>query len=77
VAVERPAGDELVRVLLRETGDRLSFADIMAGHLLYRYFTLDFERADAPNLAAYYQRLGERPAYREHVMVSYESLRAE
>lgn len=56
-------------------GERLCFADIMAGHLLYRYFTLDFERADTPNLAAYYQRLGERPAYREHVMVSYESLR--
>lgn len=58
-------------------GDKLCFADIMAGHLLYRYFTLDFERADTPNLAAYYKRLGERPAYREHVMVSYESLRVE
>ncbi|HUF87314.1 MAG TPA: glutathione S-transferase family protein, partial [Thermohalobaculum sp.] len=58
-------------------GAKLSFADIMAGHLLYRYFTLDFERADTPNLAAYYRRLGERPTYREHVMVSYESLRVD
>ncbi len=49
----------------------------MAGHLLYRYFTLDFDRADTPNLAAYYERLTERPAYREHVMVSYDSLRVE
>lgn len=58
-------------------GETLCFADIMAGHLLYRYFTLDFDRADAPNLAAYYERLTERPAYREHVMVSYDSLRVE
>lgn len=58
-------------------GEKLSFADIMVGHTLYRYFTLDFERADTPNLAAYYERLQRRPAYREHVMVSYESLRVE
>lgn len=57
-------------------GGELCFADIMIGQTLYRYFTVDFERADTPNLRAYYQRLQERPAYREHVMVSYESLRA-
>jgi glutathione S-transferase len=56
-------------------GERLCFADIMTGHLLYRYFTLNFDRADTPNISAYYQRLQGRPAYREHVMVSYESLR--
>lgn len=56
-------------------GDRLCFADIMAGHVLYRYQTLDFERAPTPNIDAYYARLSERPAYREHVMVSYDSLR--
>lgn len=56
-------------------GEQLSFADIMIGHTLYRYFTLDFARADTPNLAAYYERLQQRPAYREHVMVSYDSLR--
>lgn len=50
------------------------FADIMLGSQLYRYFTLDCARADTPHLAAYYARLVERPAYREHVMVSYESL---
>jgi glutathione S-transferase len=47
----------------------------MLGHTLYRYNTLDFERAATPNLDAYYARLQERPAYREHVMVSYEGLR--
>jgi len=57
-------------------GDRFTFGDIICGHVLYRYFTLDFERAETPLLLAYYQRLQERPAYREHVMVSYEELRA-
>lgn len=57
-------------------GDALCFADVMAGHILYRYMTLDFDRADTPNVDAYYERLMQRPAYREHVCVSYESLRA-
>jgi glutathione S-transferase len=56
-------------------GEHLCFADIMLGHILYRYNTLDFERAATPNLDAYYARLQQRPAYREHAMVSYESLR--
>jgi glutathione S-transferase len=51
------------------------FADIIFGTLLYRYFTLDFERRKTPNLDAHYARLTRRPAYAEHVMVSYESLR--
>lgn len=57
-------------------GEVLTFADIMLGGPLYRYFTLDFERARTPHLEAYYQRLTERPAYAEHVMVSYDGLRA-
>lgn len=56
-------------------GDAPCFADMVAGHVLYRYYTLDFVRPETPNLDAYYARLSERPAYREHVMVSYESLR--
>ena len=58
-------------------GDTLAFADITVGNLLYRYMTLPFEKAETPNLDAYYKRLTERPAFAEHVMVSYESLRAE
>ena len=57
-------------------GEHLCFADIMLGHALYRYYTLEFERAVTPNLDAYYAQLRERPAYREHAMVSYDSLRA-
>lgn len=57
-------------------GEALCFADIVTGHVLYRYMTLDFEKAATPNLDEYYARLSARPAYAEHVMVSYESLRA-
>lgn len=58
-------------------GETFGFADIAVGHLLYRYYTLEIERAETPNLDAYYQRLTERPAYAEHSMVSYDSLRVE
>ena len=58
-------------------GEKLSFADIILGHVLYRYYTLDFERVDTPNLDAYYNALTNRPAYAEHVMVDYSSLKVE
>ncbi|PWW02125.1 glutathione S-transferase [Hoeflea marina] len=58
-------------------GEHLSFADMVIGTLLYRYYTLDFDRAGTPALDAYYARLCARPSYREHVMVSYESLRTQ
>jgi len=57
-------------------GREMTLADISFGTQLFRYFTLPFERADLPALAAYYDRLIERPTYAEQVMVSYESLRA-
>jgi len=56
-------------------GETLTFADIPIGNLLYRYMTLPFEKAETPNLDAYYKRLTERPAFAEHVMISYDSLR--
>jgi len=56
-------------------GGEFTFADILAGHGLYRYYTLPFARQDLPALAAYYERLRARPAYLEHVCVSYEPLR--
>lgn len=57
-------------------GPDFSLADIQFGHVLFRYYDIDIRRADLPRLAAYYQRLTERPAYREHVMLSYDELRA-
>ena len=58
-------------------GDDFTAADIVIGHLLYRWFTIDVARDAHPQVEAYYARLTERPAYQEHVMVSYDSLRAE
>jgi len=57
-------------------GSDVSYADMITGTLLYRYFTLDFDRAETPHLRAYYDRLTRRPAYAQHAMISYESLRA-
>ena len=57
-------------------GEALTLADIQFGHVLFRYYDIDIARADLPRLLAYYARLAERPAYREHVMVSYDDLRA-
>ncbi len=56
-------------------GDHLTLADIMFGHLLYRYYTIEIDRPSRPAVEAYYAAMTERPAFRTHVMVSYESLR--
>ncbi len=55
----------------------LTLADIQFGHILYRYFDIDIERTDFPALRVYYERLTKRPAFRKHVMVSYEELRVD
>ena len=57
-------------------GHDFTLADIQFGHVLYRYYDIDITRGSLPHLRRYYDRLCERPAYREHVMVSYEELRA-
>ncbi|MGS4883310.1 glutathione S-transferase family protein [Roseibium sp. MB-4] len=56
-------------------GPDFTLADIQFGHILYRYFDINIDRADLPRLHRYYHRLTERSAFREHVMVSYEELR--
>jgi glutathione S-transferase len=75
--------DATLDILEAQIGDRpyvmgedFTLADIVIGHDLYRYFTIDVPRRDRPTLAAYYDRLTRRPAFAEHVMVSYEPLRA-
>ena len=57
------------------TGDALSLADITIGATLYRYFELEIERPSLPHLEAWYRKLGDRPAYRQHVMVPFDDLR--
>lgn len=56
-------------------GEHFTLADIQFGHCLFRYFDIDIERARHPSLRRYYDALTTRPAFREHVMVSYEELR--
>jgi glutathione S-transferase len=56
-------------------GDRLTMGDIPAGTSLYRYFLLDVARPALPHVEAWYDRLKERPAYREHVMLPFADLR--
>jgi len=57
------------------TGDDFTLADIHFGHVLFRYFDIPITRQDHPALRRYYSVLTTRPAFREHVMVSYEELR--
>jgi glutathione S-transferase len=56
-------------------GDALSLADIAIGTHLYRYFELEIPRPSLPRLEAWYDRLRDRPAYREHVMVPFGELK--
>jgi glutathione S-transferase len=56
-------------------GEALSLADITVGAHLYRYFELEIDRPDLPGLAAWYGRLTDRPAYREHVMIPFGELK--
>lgn len=56
-------------------GDSLTLADVPAGTNLYRYFELDIKRPHVPNVEAWYERLKQRAAYREHVMIPFDELR--
>ncbi|KQN46605.1 glutathione S-transferase [Serratia sp. Leaf50] len=56
-------------------GEGFTLADVQFGHILYRYFDIDIERESFPALEQYYERLKQRPAFVEHVMVSYDDLR--
>jgi len=55
-------------------GDELSLADIPIGTHLYRYFNLEIERPDLPNVEAWYDRLQTRPGFAKHVMLPFDEL---
>jgi glutathione S-transferase len=50
-------------------GDRLTVADIPLGCVTYRWYGLPIERPELPNLHAWYQRLTQRAAFKQHVML--------
>jgi glutathione S-transferase len=49
------------------TGQTFTVADIPIGLVVNRWFCLNFERPHYPAIAAYYERLSDRAAYRRHV----------
>jgi glutathione S-transferase len=50
-------------------GDRFSMGDIPVGAMCWRYSQLPIERPPQPDLEAWHDRLQERPAFRQHVML--------
>ena len=50
-------------------GEAPSTADIAFGPNVYRWHKLDIERPNLPNVEAYFERLAERPAFRQHLML--------
>jgi glutathione S-transferase len=80
-AAARRAGDKLGlldRALAGRSyilGERVTVADIPVGTLMYRYFGLPIPRPALPNVEAWYKRLAQRPAYRTHVMIDFQSMK--
>ena len=54
-------------------GDSFSMGDIPLGAMIYKFFNLDIERPAFPAIEAWYARLCERPAYRQHAMIPFGS----
>lgn len=50
-------------------GEAFTLGDIPVGVWAYRWYHLPIERPGLANVAAWYERLRERPAYRKHVMI--------
>lgn len=53
-------------------GDTLTMGDIPIGGVIYRWYALDIDRPDRPNIRAWYERLQERPGFAEHIMIPLE-----
>lgn len=50
-------------------GQHFTMGDIPVGCMVYRWYALPLERPELRNVKAWYERLGTRPAYKQHVMV--------
>lgn len=55
-------------------GERFTMGDIPAAVSLYRYFEMGYEVAKPAALMQWYERLSDRPAYRETVMTAFDEL---
>ncbi len=56
-------------------GEEFTFADIMLGYALFRYFDIEVVRRAMPNLRRYYDLLGKRRAYQANIIYPYDELR--
>ena len=56
-------------------GDNLTLADIQFGHILYRYYEIDIDRAPIEHVKRYYDMLTSLPHYKDHVMIGFDELR--
>ncbi len=50
-------------------GEDLTMADVPLGASTYRWYALDIERPDRPNVRRWYDQLSERHAFRQNVMI--------
>ncbi|KIZ39248.1 MULTISPECIES: glutathione S-transferase family protein [Rhodopseudomonas] len=50
-------------------GDAFTMGDIPAAATVHRWYSLDIERPEMPNVMRWYERMQERPAYRRIVMI--------
>jgi len=50
-------------------GDSMTMGDIAIGALVHRWSNLPMQRPDHSHIADYYNRLKQRPAFAEHVMI--------
>jgi len=56
-------------------GRDFTMGDVALGTGFYRYFEIGLPTPAVPHVRRWYARLCERPAYRAHVMLSFEELR--
>jgi len=73
------ANDQLSRSQFLVT-DHLTLADIVFGHIFYRYYDIDFNELNLNarehgHIRAYYDRLTQTETYQMSVMIPYEDLR--
>ncbi len=59
------------------TGNEFSIGDVALGALFYRYYNLPVQRPSLPNVESWYDRLCQRPAYQQHVMIPFGSSQQE
>jgi glutathione S-transferase len=58
-------------------GDQPTIADVAVGTLMFRYYNLQISRPTLSGVDGWYARLMARPAYRQHVMIDFESMKVD